>query len=71
VSYSEVVKAYLYDRLGYLVCEPEVPTVPSLPQVVIWGEGVYIAGCPDEDGRPNYYWTQPYVIADTRKNLST
>lgn len=61
-----MVKACLYDQLGYVVGEPDVPADPT-PQVVMWGDDTYLAGCPDEQGRPCYYWTAPYVVPDTRE----
>ena len=61
-------KAFLYDRLGYVVGEPNVPEPP--PQVVLWGEDAFLAGCPAEDGRPQYYWATYHVIAETRENPS-
>ncbi len=61
-----MVRAMLYDQLGYVVGEPDIPANPS-PQVVIWGDDTYIAGCPDEQGRPCYYRIVPYIILDTRE----
>lgn len=60
-----MVKALLYDRLGFLFGEPEVPSDP-LPTVVVWGDDTYVAGGLTEDGRPQYYERQHFVIPETR-----
>jgi len=64
---TTMVKAILYDRLGYVTGEPLVPIEPS-PQIVIWGEETFMAKCPTEEGRPQYQWVDHYVIAETREN---
>ena len=61
-----MAKAVLYDRLGFVVGEPTVPEEPS-PQIVVWGADMYLIGCPDEAGRPQYYYTPHFVIPDTRE----
>jgi len=61
-----MVRAFLYDHHGYLVGEPEVPEIPELPQVIIWGDDLFVAGCPAETGRPRYYWTKHFVVPETR-----
>jgi len=59
-----MIRAYLIDHLGYTISEPEVPE-PS-PQVVVWGDQLFLAGCPGTDDRPRYHWVEAYVINDTR-----
>jgi hypothetical protein len=62
-----MIRAYLIDTYGFTVGEPEVPNDPQPPQVVVWGDDLFIEGCPDDDGRPRYYQFQPYIISDTRE----
>ena len=59
-----MVKAVVFDELGYVVGEPDVPSDP-IPQIVIWGRNTYIAGCPSEDGRPHFFLAEPFVIPET------
>jgi len=71
VSYDypeAMVKAFVYDRWGYVYGEPEVPSDP--PQIIIWGDEVFLAGCPTESGRPQYYACPHFVVPDTRARLS-
>ena len=61
-----MVRSLVYDSLGYLVGEPEVPNSP-LPPIVVWGDATYVAGDPDDEGRPQYYWRNHFVIPETRE----
>jgi hypothetical protein len=61
-----MAKAFLYDRLGYVVGEPEVPDL--FPKIVIWGTETFEIGCPNEDDRPQYYWADHFVIPETRES---
>jgi len=61
-----MVTALLYCRRGYLVGEPDVPKAP-FPHVVVWGNEMFLAGDPAEDGRPRYYLCVHYVIPETRE----
>ena len=60
-----MVKALLYDRLGFLFGEPEVPESP-FPRVVVWGDDTYVAEGVTEDGRPHYRECLHYVVPETR-----
>jgi len=63
-----MAKAVLYDHLGFVVGNPTVPEKP-IPQIVVWGVDTYLIGCPDEAGRPQYYYTPHFVIPDTFEHL--
>lgn len=60
-----MVKALLYDYMGYLFGEPEVPDSP-LPRVVVWGDDTYVVEGVTEDGRPRYRQCSHYVVDATR-----
>ena len=62
---GRMVKSILYDPLGYVVGEPDVPDPP--PHIVIWGNEAFLAGCPTEEGRPQYYSCSHYVVPETRE----
>lgn len=54
------MKIEIRDRLGYRVQDVNIPE--PLPPVLIWGDGVYIAG------EGYYYEVAYYVIPDTSES---
>lgn len=64
-----MLQVHLFGQFGTPVGKPEIPDDKPAPQVIIWGDEVFLKVDPDEEGNLRYCLTTHLVITETRERF--